>query len=459
MTYFSHKTAISLAISIISIQQAMASGYHFGTQSVTAQSTANASSAEAGDASTIFANPAGLALLDGHQITAALNFVLPNIEYHDAQAEYITGQPIPSQGNSTSGKITKDVVVAPHLYGAYKLNDKVTLGLGIYIPFASSTEYQHNSVLRYNMNQLGLTSIAIEPVIAIKATEKHSFGIGFIAQHSEAELRKYADWGTAIMLQQAQPTVTSGQADGYATLKGSDWGFGYHLGWLYDINDQFRIGISYRSKVEHNLKGTANWETDSVIASSLRSTLAGLGYVASEGVSVKIVTPESLSLHSRYRATDKLNLFGDITWTRHSRFNKAVLQFENKKTVSSTQPSTTTIQPNWRDTYKIALGASYQINEPLQLRAGIAFDKSPVRNASYRLSTLPDGNRIWFSAGIRYTVKQKHIFDVAYSHIHINDTEIQNAAATGSDVDSKGKSSAKFKNYADIIGLQYTYQF
>lgn len=41
-------------------QHAAASGYHFGTQSVTAQSTANSSTAEAADASTLFYNPAGL---------------------------------------------------------------------------------------------------------------------------------------------------------------------------------------------------------------------------------------------------------------------------------------------------------------------------------------------------------------------------------------------------------------
>lgn len=457
---FSYRKII-LALGVVFSQAALASGYHFGTQSVTAQSTANASSAEASDASTIFANPAGLAELDTHQVTTALNFVVPSIKYSNAKAQYITGTAISEQSNSTSGKITKDVVVAPHIYGAYKLNGRVTLGLGIYVPFASSTEYKRDSILRYNMNQLGLTTIAVEPVIAIKATEKHSFGVGLIAQHSSAQLRKYADWGTAIYAMTAATGSAvggSGQADGYAQVKGSDWGYGYHLGWLYDVNDRVRVGVSYRSKVEHRLKGTAEWHAASTLATTMRATLANLGYVASEGASVKIVTPESLSVHGMYRATDKLNLFGDVTWTRHSRFNEVILQFANTKT-GATKSSTTTLKPNWRDTYKVAMGASYQYSEPLQLRLGIAFDKSPVRSAAYRLNTLPDGNRIWFSAGVRYALNQKHIFDVAYSHIHINDTTVQSSGATGTDVDSKGSSSAKYKNHADIIGIQYTYKF
>ena len=44
---------------------ANASGYRFGSQPVSGQGTADANSAEAADASTIFANPAGLTRLDG----------------------------------------------------------------------------------------------------------------------------------------------------------------------------------------------------------------------------------------------------------------------------------------------------------------------------------------------------------------------------------------------------------
>ena len=173
---------ISLAIA----QHAAASGYHFGTQSVGAQSTA--------DASTLFYTPAGLTHLDGKaEITGAINIVAPALKYHDAQASYYQGGNV--QG-ATSGKITK-TTAAPHVYGAYKLNDRVTLGMGMYIPFGSKTDYQDDSVLRYNIKKLGLTSIALEPAVAFKFNEKHSFAVGLIAQYSEAELTKYADWSAA----------------------------------------------------------------------------------------------------------------------------------------------------------------------------------------------------------------------------------------------------------------------
>ena len=454
---------------------AQASGYHFGTQSVTAQSTANSAAAEAADASTLFYNPAGLAKLSNSEVTAAVNLVAPHIKYSDAEATYRRGGRVKGE---TGGKITEDLVVAPHLYGAYKVNDDVTLGLGMYVPFGSSTEYSKDSVLRHHLNQLGLTTIAVEPVVAYKVNEQHSVGVGLVAQYSAAELRKYADWDATGALsglaslqasQRAGRPVSvdaTGLADGHAEVKGNDWGFGYHLGWLWDVNDRTRVGVNYRSKVKHNLEGTANWSADGAYAQmafpriSAPVAAGGNGYAAHEKAAVKIVTPESLSVHGMYKATDKLNLFGDLTWTRHSRFNKAELVFENVKNIGGgKQSDRTIITPNWRNTYKVAVGGSYQYSEPLQLRAGIAFDQSPVRGAESRLNTLPDGNRIWYSVGAKYQYRKKHEFDVAYSHIHINDTTFSAAASTGDNVDSKGTGHAKFNNYANVVGLQYSYKF
>lgn len=468
---------ISLCVAAaLTATAAQASGYHFGTQSVTAQSTANAAAAEAADASTIFSNPAGLTELESHEITAAVNLVAPHIKYSDAQATYRNGGKVDGE---TGGKITEDVVPAPHVYGAYKVNPDVTVGLGVYVPFASSTEYSKDSVLRHHLNQLGLTTIAVEPVVAYKFHPQHSIGVGAIAQYSTAELRKYADWDATgsvsnLASYQASQRVgvpvrvdATGKADGHAQVKGKDWGFGYQLAWMWDVNDRTRIGANYRSKIKHNLEGTADWQADGAMVQAAYPALIGKtreeggnGYVPHEKASVSIVTPESLSVHGMYKATDKLNLFGDVTWTRHSRFNKAELVFENTKNIGGGKTSErTVITPNWRNTYKVAIGGSYQYSEPLQLRAGIAFDQSPVRGAESRLNTLPDGNRIWYSVGAKYQYRKNHVFDVAYSHIHINDTTFSATASTGNDVDSKGTGSAKFNNYANIVGLQYSYKF
>ena len=477
------KTSTILIGGALMAQAAWASGYHFGTQSVSSQATANASAAEAADPSTLFYNPAGLTKLEGTQATININLVAPKVKYSGASAEYPGGSSV--QG-STSGSIEPNsVLVAPHMYASHQLNDNVALGLGIYVPFGSGTEYQRDSVLRYNLNELGLQSIAIQPTVAYKFNEQHSVALGLIAQNTKAHLRQYANFGATIP---AAIGGGNGNADGYAKVKGDDWGFGYNLAWMWDINDSARLGVNYRSKISHDLQGEAEWKLEAPIFSSTTPLppamggsvgnaatggVRGAGYPAKEDASVKITTPESLSVHGMYKINPQWNVFGDVTWTRHSRFNKAeVLWGNGGRTVAdpvnggTTKSDRTILNPNWRNTYKVALGASYQVSEPLQLRFGWAYDQSPVKNSDLRMSTLPDANRMWFSVGGKYDINKNNSINVAYSYLNIQDSKANvdgycggaNAAAVGC-VSSKTNGTTSFKSHAHILGMQYTYKF
>ena len=471
-------TSIKLSTILITAgiaAQAHASGYHFGTQSVSSQATANSSAAEAADPSTIFYNPAGLTKLEGTQATVNLNLVIPSIDAYDQKGYYPTdanGNPAAAgKGEAIKGSsnnsIDPGLTFAPHAYASHQINDRVSVGLGVFVPFGSGTEYERDSVLRYNLNELGLQTIAIQPTVAFKLNDQHSFAVGLVAQNTSAELRQYANFGPSLKdssikslnAQVAQSTggtmtptqviamipnieaqlaagqagitkldagikaaeaagataqadalkvqkaaveaqVAAGQkqlinaksvqivqgkidsmgasgngvADGYAKVKGDDWGFGYNLAWMWDINDAVRIGVNYRSKVTHNLRGDAEWHledgmfNDSVLGSKLKAGIRGNGYVAKERANVKIVTPESLSFHGMWKVDPKWNLFADATWTRHSRFNQAILNYENMKTVLpsmrgdqdqnkvGSQSNKTVLNPNWKNTWKFGVG-------------------------------------------------------------------------------------------------------
>lgn len=557
------KHSLFFTLTALAAQQAAASGYHFGTQSVSAQSTANSSAAEAADPSTLFYNAAGLTKLEGTQATVNLNLVVPSVKYKNAQAFYpdggeITKAPDNKTAGETSGKIAKPAVV-PHLYASHQINDQVAVGLGTYVPFGSGTDYDRNSVLRYNMNALGLQSMAVQPTVAFKLNGQHSFAAGLVAQHTKANLRQYANFGGFVdqaanaaiaairtehglssdeaAKQALNATVTdgvtlpalkeaikgfssnleqakkdgdqvrvqhltkqlaeieakafglqsyalrlqsrsanaNGAADGYAEVKGKDWGLGYTLSWLWDVNDSVRVGANFRSKVKHTLKGHNEWKlSDSLFEGAagkdLEAAVRKSGYAEKEDASVKIVTPESLSLHGMWKVNPQWNVFGDATWTRHSRFNQANLMLGGKKRVSGPETvnhsNETVLHPKWRNTWKVAAGASYQYTPALQLRGGVAYDRSPVKNAGLRMTTLPDNDRIWLSFGAKYDISPKHSVNAAYSHLFIKKAKADVNGYCGGDtpkavacVSSKTKGSADYKSRADIFGVQYTYKF
>ena len=63
-----------------------------------------------------------------------------------------------------------------------------------------------------------------------------------------------------------------------------------------------------------------------------------------------------------------------------------------------------------------AVGADYQYNEDLLLRAGVAFDQSPVSQEHLSIS-IPDTDRFWFSFGGNYAIDQNSNVDLGVSII------------------------------------------
>ena len=115
---------------------AMASGYHFGSQSASAQGTANANAAEASDASVLFYNPAGMTRLDGTHASGVLNIVMPSTKYEDQGSFTATSLPI-SGGNTK--KFVKTTAV-PHGYLTHKLSNDLSVGMAVFVVCRSLTK-------------------------------------------------------------------------------------------------------------------------------------------------------------------------------------------------------------------------------------------------------------------------------------------------------------------------------
>lgn len=440
-----------------------ASGYHLGLQSVTAVSTGNAAAAEAADSTTIVFNPAGLTYLEGTQLNGNLFLIKPDIKYHNARGTFTDGSNVQGPQN---GNISNTVQAVPQVYFSHQINDKWAAGLGVYIPYAAKTNDSSDSVMRYNVNKTNVKAIDINPVIAYKLTERHSLGVGLIAQYLHAEIQKYADFtpvGSSLtgipssVLHQVAPGVF----DARGTVKGNDWGYGFNAGWLWDINDDIRVGLSYRSKINHRLHGTARWQAEGAFAQKYASMLDQFGYKPIEGANVQITTPEVVSLHGMWAVNPQWNIFGNVSWTRSSRLHDLDINFENVKSIDQHHGLTadkTHIYTNWRDTLAVGVGASYQQSPKLQWRVGVNYDQSPVRSSSTRLSTIPDGNRWLFGAGLKYDVDKHNTLAFSYTYLHIQQTHM-NQQDQGLHVSSNVRGEANYRSNAHILGASYNYKF
>ncbi|MGE5769000.1 MAG: OmpP1/FadL family transporter, partial [Betaproteobacteria bacterium] len=117
-----------------------------------------------------------------------------------------------------------------------------------------------------------------------------------------------------------------------------------------------------------------------------------------------------------------------------------------------------TLTFNYENTWRFGLGAKYQLNPGWNLRAGIAYDETPVPDAESRTMTVPDSDRIWLSMGARWQLNKAASVDFAYAHIFFDDAPVNRPVYT-----STGRLAQTIKGAfdvsANIFSAQLNYNF
>lgn len=463
--------AVALALGAASLD-ASASGYRFGSQSVSAQGTAEANGAEAADPSTIFANPAGLSRLDGRQLMGGITTLVPHSTFEDSGSTRFTGTP--TGGATSQDDYAPNSVTAPSLYYSQKIDDKWTAGVGVFVPYGTKLDYDDNWSGRYSLTNIKLEAVTVNPSVAFKVDEHHSFGAGIDLEYMKARLGQAVDVpGTVAAAQAAgsgaalarqiaalggNPAALAAVGDAHGEVEGKDWGYGFNLGYLYSPDADTRFGIAYRSSISHTLKGGAVWDFANVTSDQVvNGVLRAASGKANSAARVDIRTPETLSVNAFHQFTPKWAGMADVTWTRTSRMQDIDIQF------SGTSEGDEVIRQQWKNTVRVSLGANYRLNDAVLLRAGIAHDDAPIRSTQLTHAALPDADRNQLSFGANWKLDAHSALDLAYTYLDFQDangayTNACNPLATsctGNGETTRGT----WKTHMQLIGLAYTYKF
>jgi long-chain fatty acid transport protein len=92
---------------------------------------------------------------------------------------------------------------------------------------------------------------------------------------------------------------------------------------------------------------------------------------------------------------------------------------------------------------------TYSHCEKIDLRAGLAYDNTPVAPAD-RSVRLPSGDRRVASLGVGYKINPTQSIDASYTYLDEEKAEVRQTAAGY---------NADFHNRASVYGLQFTQKF
>lgn len=398
---------LSVVIATLSLSStAFSAGYQLNEYSTTGMGRSFAGVGVVGDDfSAIGYNPAGMTYNKTSGVQAGASYVRLYSRFKD-------------KSDKNLGRGQTDINrVLPSFFAQHRFSDKLTTGIGVYTPFGLATDYPNGWFGEEHGGLSAVTAINISPSIAY-------------------QLNDYVSVGGAVNFQNISAHLTSSAAD----LEGDDWGVGYTLGLTVTPIKPVRIGLSYRSKISHQLKGDG--------------TLRAVGF--SSDIRAKITTPETATLSAAWDVNDKWTLSGTARWTRWKRFDNLDISGNIFKLASSGLTDTVSTKEKWRNTGFYALGADYKWNDKWTVRAGLAYDMTVIRSAGYRTPRIPDGRRVWNSIGVSYAHKNFQV-DFGYAHIFVF-----GGHAKGTDelnLKQGNRPNIKYSSDANMLSLGLQYKF
>lgn len=433
-------------VSLLSASSAFAGGYELLEQSPRGLGQAFAGrSTGFGDGSEVYYNPAAMKNIKGKVFTVGANIISPEAKFKNEGSSLVPalGGDALTGGNGGNGGAPRGT---GNLYYVRDVADRFKFGLGINSLFGLASYYDPKWVGRYHAVKSNLQVINFVPALSIEMTDAFSIGIGMNNMYMDAELTNAVDFGTigATTLGAAKAAslgLTPQNADGFGKVSGNDWAHGIILGANIDVTKATKLGFAYRGKIEGNIKGHADFTVPQA-ASILTST----GAFTSSEAWADVTLPETFSAGISNQVTDDWTVFLEGTWTRWSRFQELAVEYD------TVQPDTIT-QENWETTWRVAGGVNIKHSPCLTLRAGFAYEESPVNNNSFRTPRIPDNDRVWATLGWGWQVSDNLVLDVAYAHLTMRDGYSANANSTGAVL------AGKYELGIDIVSAGLTWNW
>jgi long-chain fatty acid transport protein len=138
---------------------------------------------------------------------------------------------------------------------------------------------------------------------------------------------------------------------------------------------------------------------------------------------------------------------GDLSWTRWSRLQSVPIVFQNSATPSNV------LDLNYQDALRYAIGLEWYATKCLTLRLGFAYDETPITGANFRTPRIPDNNRYFLSAGLKWSLTRFLDFDVGYAHLFVQEPTVDFTDSEGHEL------RGKFDAAVDIVGAALTFRW
>ncbi|WP_165967505.1 OmpP1/FadL family transporter [Luteimonas aestuarii] len=435
--------ALAVTGALVFASNAHAAGFQLKENSVRSMGSAFAgTAAKTGDSSVVANNPAVMTQFEGNTFQIDVTAIDLSYEFEGTATDAF-GRPMTGSNGGDAGGLTP----VPAMSYIRKFDNGLAFGAMVSAPFGLKTEYEDGWVGRYFAHTSDVRIVDLTLSGAIDLSDRFSVGIGLIASRADVTLSRSIDFGTLLYSNPATRPLPFAQpqaADGFVSVEGAENGFGWLVGMHFRPTDNVALGVSYRSEIDYELTGTADWTVPGNVAAVFGSSPATAALFQDGNVTADLTTPSILQVGATWQATDRFAVMGSWARTGWESLREVRIRFEN--------PDPDAVEPfDWKNTNFYSLGAEFKLNDAWTLRGGVAYDETPT-SIEHRTPRLPDDDRTWYSIGATWQASDALDINFGFTHIKPDDPRI--------DITEGGtRIAGPYSGSANLYGVSAQYRF
>ncbi|CAH0526155.1 OmpP1/FadL family transporter [Vibrio hippocampi] len=368
----------------------------------------NASTAGAGSAAlaesalTSWTNPAAMSELETTQLSTNLAALATDVKFTD----YTDKQEVDRRIDAGS--------TAPiaSLYFVTPINDKFHAGLAFASQGGTGIDYGDNFSGARLLQDVEFMTLQLMPSISYKVNQKLAIAASVNLEYLTAN-------GTLDPIANIGSSVLDAEAD--------DFTVGYSLSAFYKFNDKHRIGMLYRSEIDHYGEGHGE-QSDGDL---------------NLDVGLKFTMPQHLQMSGVHQVDRRWDMLWSVTWYDFSTWKDLTIDVNGNPIKI--------VDRNFDDIWTFAIGTHFQLNKQWRLESGVSYETSPQDDAQHQYIDLPVGSTRRLGLGFTYTVNPQWTLRGYYDYIDLDTPKI--------DYQGLVNISGQYDNSAHYVGLQVNYSF
>ena len=388
---------------------------------------ANAGAAAlATDPSVLMSNPAGIARLQGTQISANAQVILGDLRFtRDSNNQF--------SGNEGGNAL--EYLPGSSLFVSHQLDERSAIGFGMYGNFGLAVDYDDDWAGRYFTQEAAVIGVSLQPTWAYKFTDDLSIGVG---------PRIMLGYYRTEMAINNNLLGLADRPDGQLEYKDTDVGMGVNLGLLYQVDPRTRVGLAYTSKVKLEFEDKPHLKdiSNPLINVALRRLDA-------DNLELDLNVPQTLTFSIAHELDDQWTLLGSLNWQDWSDFGDVGVEVD-----SNAGDTSRTVDRQYKDTWHASVGAQYQATRQWRWSVGLGYHSSAVDDKD-RTVDNPMGEAWRLAAGVNYQVEEGFDLHMAYTLVWLGDMDVEQTKAR-----SGNTLSGSYDNSAlHILGGGATWRF